>query len=126
MKKGFTLIEVLITLSILAIISAIAIPNYNYIKEKVHNHTLITKSMMLTESILTNYKLNRDMTKTQLQNTVNEVSKDIIIENVDYNSINKIADVDYKVDGENYNLNFELRKNTIVIEDEDGKEVFKS
>lgn len=126
MKKGFTLIEVVLTLSILAIISAIAIPNYKYIKDKVYKHTLVTKSIMLTESILTNYKLNRNMTKSELQSTVDEVSKDITVKGVSYNSINKIANVDYEIDGKQLNLNFELKKNIIIIEDEDGKEIFKS
>ncbi|EXJ13153.1 MULTISPECIES: prepilin-type N-terminal cleavage/methylation domain-containing protein [Nitrincola] len=57
--KGFSLIELLITVAILGVLASIAIPGYQRYKERVDNHTAITDLQVISAAIERYYILNR-------------------------------------------------------------------
>jgi len=57
--KGFSLIELLITIAIVGVLASIAIPGYQRYRERVDNHTAITDLQIISAAVERYYILNR-------------------------------------------------------------------
>ena len=72
-KKGFTLLEIIAAVSLIVIISSVAIPMYMNIVDKQKYNTDLAVALQLEQQAKTYYIENKDTDKTKLKNYIEEI-----------------------------------------------------
>ena len=123
-KKGFTLIELVLVMSLLAILYSILVPNYNYYKNKVKEKSAIVYGEQINSTVIYSYGKNNGNYDTKIIRS--ELSKYTSIDVLDVfqdTEDNKNIKVTFKANGEQYKFNKNSLEDFSLINSK-GKEIY--
>lgn len=101
-KKGFTLIELVLTLSILSIILSVAAISYKRCVEASKKRCIIAEGQEIFEAIQWSFEKDAsNITVPRLESEVeNMIDYDIVVKDIK----NKIVSLEFKFDNKNYSM----------------------
>lgn len=124
MKKGFTLIEVLITLSIFVILISIVSPNYVEIKKMVDKNKYILNSVLIYDYVKgyneKNGVINLNDLETEIENNISVSDVRLIIGGKGVKTIKYVEDdkeLELKIDDRNFTYKLYMEGDVIYSGD---------
>lgn len=115
-KKGFTLIELIISISIIAILGSILVPNISSYVTKAKDQKAKNIGALIFSSSMRSYMKEDKFDKEKVQDNISE---DLNVRDVEVNVENPIDDntlnVDFKCNNLNYEVEINGRKATYVF-----------
>lgn len=125
MQKGFTLIELIIVMAVMAILCSITIPAYGIYKEKAEITKGKTAAMQICEGVT--YSLSRCNGVYKLDNIKDAVgSLTSMAENINFELNSTELNVSYKCGGRAYIIYINTVDSTYKLFDYNHKNIFSS
>lgn len=121
-KKGFTLIELVVVISLIAILMSIITPNYAYYKRKADLYRNIAYSNLIVETTVSAFYVNNIINKIDLKSKIEE-NQEIKVENINYDGLSNFI-FDYMVKETKLNLNVNVKSKKFIIKDANNNEIY--
>lgn len=125
-KKGFTLIEIIVAVTIIIILSALAVPKVSGYISKAKEANVISKGKQIYNAAMWTYSqqgntFDKAKIEAAVTSTTNIKATDIVA------TVNS-ADVtiSFKNNDKSYNLVISNDNNTYTVKDTDGNQIFSS
>lgn len=122
-KRGFTLIEIIIVISIVSLLISIIIPNYIYYKKRAENAKAISYGNVIFQETLSEYCSKGTIDLRTLKDNLIDISNLNEIEIVQINSMK--LKINFKVNSRNYSDTIEIDRKTCSIKDGNNIEISK-
>ncbi|MFL0246714.1 prepilin-type N-terminal cleavage/methylation domain-containing protein [Candidatus Clostridium stratigraminis] len=126
-KKGFTLIEIIVAVTIIIILSALAVPKVSGYISKAKEANVISKGKQIYNAAMWSYsaqgnKFEDAKIESAVKDTTNISETGLDVDASD-NSLVKITFIN---DGKSYSLSINKTDNTYMIKDKDNSQIFSS
>lgn len=120
-NKGFTLIEVIIVITIISLLISIIVPNYIYYNKRAVDAKAISYGNIIFQETLSEYCAGGEINTSALKNNLIDISnlESIEIEKID----SKKFLIKFKVNNNNYSDTIEIDKKTCSIKDGANNEI---
>ncbi|MFL0269585.1 prepilin-type N-terminal cleavage/methylation domain-containing protein [Candidatus Clostridium radicumherbarum] len=125
-KKGFTLIEIIVAVTIIIILSALAVPKVSGYISKAKEANVISKGKQIYNAAMWTYsEQGNAFDKAKIEAAVTSTTN---IKATDINATVNTADVtiSFKNNDKGYNLVISKDDNTYTVKDTDGNQIFSS
>ncbi|MHC1682552.1 MAG: type II secretion system protein [Clostridiaceae bacterium] len=122
-NKGFTLIELIIVITVISLLLTVIVPNYLYYKKRTDNSKAVSFGNIIFQETLSQYYSKGDIEPISLEKDLSEISN---LEGLQITEIesNKFK-IKFKVSGKNYSNIIDINKKTCLIKDSNDNEISK-
>ncbi len=123
-KKGFTLIEIIVVMAVILVLSSFFIPKFNGYREKATKLKVIDTGRQIYSAAFVSYMENDNKYSGEsIQSSVKELLgiTDISVAKAS----DKAVTIEYSVDDKKYSLEVDMDNNSYIIKDSD-KQIYPS
>ncbi|EJO5346969.1 type II secretion system protein [Clostridium botulinum] len=122
-KKGFTLIELMIVISIILVLASFLVPKLTAYKNKAKDTKAINTGKQIQVAAINSYNENNEtFNSNNLTNDI-EIFTGVKIDSANECDGGKAVDISYKSDNENYIVQVDAEGNSYIVK-KDNKTIF--
>ena len=122
-KKGFTLIELMVVISIILVLASFLVPELTAYKDKAKDTKAINTGKQIQVAAINSYNENNESFNSNNLKEDIETFTGIKVDSASESKIGEAVDVAYKSDNENYIVQIDLEGNSYSVK-KDNKTIF--
>lgn len=122
-KKGFTLIELMVVISIILVLASFLVPKLTAYKDKAKDTKAINTGKQIQVAAINSYNENNESFNSNNLKEDIETFTGIKVDSASESKIGEAVDVAYKSDNENYIVQIDLEGNSYSVK-KDNKTIF--
>ncbi|MCW6077241.1 type II secretion system protein [Clostridium sporogenes] len=122
-KKGFTLIELMVVISIILVLASFLVPKLTAYKDKAKDTKAINTGKQIQVAAINSYNENNESFNSNNLKEDIETFTGIKVDSASESKIEEAVDVAYKSDNENYIVQIDLEGNSYSVK-KDNKTIF--
>lgn len=122
-KKGFTLIELMVVISIILVLASFLVPKLTAYKDKAKDTKAINTGKQIQVAAINSYNENNESFNSNNLKEDIETFTGIKVDSASESKIGEAVDVSYKSDNENYIVQIDLEGNSYSVK-KDNKTIF--
>ncbi|CAM2792907.1 MULTISPECIES: type II secretion system protein [Clostridium] len=122
-KKGFTLIELMVVISIILVLASFLVPKLTAYKDKAKDTKAINTGKQIQVAAINSYNENNESFNSNNLKEDIETFTGIKVDSASESKIGEAVDVAYKSDNENYIVEIDLEGNSYSVK-KDNKTIF--
>jgi len=122
-KKGFTLIELMVVISIILVLASFLVPKLTAYKDKAKDTKAINTGKQIQVAAINSYNENNESFNSNNLKEDIEPFTGIKVDSASESKIGEAVDVAYKSDNENYIVQIDLEGNSYSVK-KDNKTIF--
>ncbi|EPY2271244.1 type II secretion system protein [Clostridium sporogenes] len=122
-KKGFTLIELMVVISIILVLASFLVPKLTAYKDKAKDTKAINTGKQIQVAAINSYNENNESFNSNNLKEDIETFTGIKVDSASESKIGEAVDVAYRSDNENYIVQIDLEGNSYSVK-KDNKTIF--
>ncbi|EDU36915.1 pilin [Clostridium sporogenes] len=122
-KKGFTLIELMVVISIILVLASFLVPKLTAYKDKAKDTKAINTGKQIQVAAINSYNENNESFNSNNLKEDIETFTGIKVDSASESKIGEAVDIAYKSDNENYIVQIDLEGNSYSVK-KDNKTIF--
>lgn len=122
-KQGFTLIELMVVISIILVLASFLVPKLTAYKDKAKDTKAINTGKQIQVAAINSYNENNESFNSNNLKEDIETFTGIKVDSASESKIGEAVDVAYKSDNENYIVQIDLEGNSYSVK-KDNKTIF--